>query len=190
MADRGMTTAMIQALEARQQAPVHLLELHFDEGVDYSTDAPRNIVWNGNTYVGLGHLLGFEGIQETGELVINRVTVTLSAVDKTKITDFQTKSYIDRDLKIYLAMLDSSLQVISQPLLIFHGRMDAPRLVEDPEKGSSVASIDAVPIWSETGRAPGRHTNHEEQQYWFAGQGDLGFEYVSEVPKTILWGRA
>lgn len=189
MVDRSMTAAMLTELGATQNTPVHLLDLDFDTGTEYCTDAAVPIVFGGNTYTALGHLLSFSDVSETGELLINRITVAMSGVDKDRIVDFQTKEYLDREMKIHLAMLDADLQLINDPLLIFHGRMDSPKINEDPDNGSCVASVDGVPIWSESGRTPGRHTNHEEQTFFFTTT-DNGFEFVSEIPKTLLWGRA
>lgn len=191
MSDRSMSAAMLSAIANDQQIVVHLLELHFDSGVDYSTDAPFDVSWGGNTYSGIGQLLQFSSVQETTDLLINRVNVTLSGIDTTAgLAAFQAEDYLDRELKIYIAELDADHAAIVDPLLIHHGRMDAPTYTENPDNGTATVGVVSVPVWAETGREPGRHTNHEEQTFFFPATTDLGFEFVSEVPKTLLWGRA
>ena len=66
--------------------------------------------------------------------------------------------------------------------------MDTPVISDDPVGGKSVMSVTATNTWVDFTRKTGRHTNHEEQQIYFAG--DKGFEYASEIVKDIIWGKA
>jgi len=77
--------------------------------------------------------------------------------------------------------------VVASPVLIFDGRMDQPQIVEDPESGKCVVTVEAASHWVDWERRPGRHTNHEEHQIEYPG--DDFFEYVSELNRPIVWGR-
>lgn len=189
MADRGMSASMIAELSKDLVSPAYLVRLGFDSGDLRMTDAARDITWSGNTYLRTNGLLSFQGLAETGELLVNTITVTLSGVDTSAaMAKVLTDDFLDRPLEIWIAFLTTAGAVIVDPLKIFSGRMDGPVIAEDPDEGSCTVAVKGTPAWADFGRRPGRHTNNAEQQFYYAG--DLGFEYVSQLPKLIKWGRA
>lgn len=189
MADRDMTAGVLTEIAADVHQPIYLVKAEFDAGDFLATDADRDVTWGGDTYLRAAGFLAFDGLEETGQLLVNEISVTLSGVDTAAaMAKVLNDDFLDRRIRIWLAFMDADNAVISDPVLIFDGRMDAPTIQEDPDAGSSTVSVKGTPAWSDHGRRAGRHTNDEEQQFHFSG--DLGFEYVSEVPKTITWGRA
>lgn len=189
MSDRGMTPATIAALSNNTLQPIHLVRLDFDSGTVYITDAYRDIVWDGNTYQALGDLLTFEGVTETSELLINTVRARFSGVDPARMMRrIQNDDFLDRPARIWLAFLDDANDLIADPVLKFSGRMDAPRIAENAADGTAVVEVQGVSDLADYGRRPGRHGNDSEQNFYYPG--DRAFEYVSQIPKTITWGRA
>jgi len=65
---RTITTATLQQLVADDLYCFHLIELHLSTTSYYLTDAFREISWNGNDYIALGHFLQFDGIEETSSI--------------------------------------------------------------------------------------------------------------------------
>jgi len=185
--DRGSTSAFQTEVVKAANRPLHLVSVHFDDTTVYMTDGYKTITYSSNDYVPMGHLLGFSDIEEAAEVIVSNVTVTLSGVDQVWISNFLSKDYIDRTIKIYTAFLDSTEALVGDPVLIFEGRMDQPTIQEDPEAGSSVVSVSATNAWVDFSRKTGRHTNHEEQQIHFPG--DKGFEFASEIVQDVIWGR-
>lgn len=188
--NRGASASVQTEIAKAANQPIHLFELYLDGATTYATDAHRSIEWNGNTYPALGHFLGFEGVEESADMVISQARVSLSGVDQTLIAAVLAHEYIDRRLCIRKGFMDSASAdaVIVDPIPIFDGRVDAPEIAEDPDARTCVVTISASSHWIDFERAPGRHTNHEEQQTWFPG--DLGFEYVSQLNRQIKWGAA
>jgi len=188
MSDRDFTSAMLTELAEPVLLPAYLCELAFDSGTLYMTDADQDIAWNSNTYLRTGGLLSFSGLQETGELLINQITASLSGVDTSAaMAKVLADDFLDRDMIIRLALRDSNFDVIADPIIIFQGRMDGPSIAEDPDSGTSTVTVRGTPAFADFGRKPGRHTNYEEQQFYFPS--DEGMEFVSEIPKVISWGR-
>lgn len=186
--DRGSTTAFQQEVVKSANRPVHLAEIIFDDETVRMNDGYKDITYSGNSYVAVGHFMGFSNIQEEVQVIVSKVTLSLSGVDQSMISRFLNKEYIDRTVKIYTAFLNASQTLIADPVLIFEGRMDAPVITDDPVGGKSLISVTATNTWVDFSRKTGRHTNHEEQQIFFAG--DKGFEYASEIVKDIVWGKA
>lgn len=189
MSGRGASAAFLSEIAKPANQPVHLFEAHFDDGVIRNTDGYKTLTWNGNVYLANGHFMQFSGVQETAELKVSECDIALSGVDQVWIAAVLAKNYIDRRLVIYKGMLAASTDaVIVDPIPIFDGRMDSPLITENPADGKCVVSIHAASHWVDFERKPGRHTNDQEQQFFFPG--DKCFEYSSQLNKEIKWGAA
>ena len=187
MTDRGATSAFLTESAKSANQPIKLVGVELDSESVYMTNAYKEVIWDGNVYLPLGHLLGISDIEETSQLMVSSLTISLSGVDQSLISIFLQHDYIDRVIhiyKAYLSTVDDSL--VSDPVLFFDGRLDQPVINEDIEAGTSIVSASATNAWVDFERRPGRHTNHLEQQVHFSG--DMGFEFASEIVKDIVWG--
>lgn len=177
----------------------------------YLTDNFRNVEHDGQVYTGLGHLLGYEGVEESSDFQIATARVRLSAVDLNLISAVLQYRYIDRELDIwrcffvipqsvvdvwddsktwsdYAALAGSSDSLVGDPVKIFSGRMSEPVISEDPDGGRCTVSLSASSYFADFERRPGRHTNHSEQQAYFLG--DRFFEGWGSPDQDLVWGRA
>lgn len=186
--DRSASAAFLTELLKSRSEPCHLLEFVFDDGTIRLTDAWKSITWNGNTYNANGHFLGFSGLRETFDMQIPTVGISLSAVDQSWIAVALTKEYIDRPVRIYKGFIDYVNGVVSDPLLIFDGCMDAMPIQDDPDGGTCTIAVSATNQWADFERRTGRHTNNNEQQALFPG--DLFFERAGQSNRQIKWGAA
>jgi hypothetical protein len=184
---RTTTTAVTSAIDATQNTPVHLFEITLGATVYRMTNAYMPLTWNNNVYSQAGHFLGFTDIEESATLGVNKITVALSAVDRTYVSLFLAQNYLDQPLKIYTAFLDGTGAPIDDPVLVFEGRINAPSITENPDDGTATIAITASNSWVDFERRIGRYTNHEAQQLHFPG--DDGFEFASEIVKDVVWGR-
>lgn len=187
MAGRGFSAGVLAQANATQNAPFHLFEAYFDSGTAYATDAARDVVWGGHTYLANGQFLGFDGVAEAADLQVTEAHVQLSGVDQTWVALVLAENYIDRRIVIYKAFLDPATDaLVVDPGAIFDGRMDSPTIEEDPDSGKCTVTLTATSHWTDFERRPGRHTNLTEQQIHFPT--DTGFRYVSEQTRQITWG--
>lgn len=184
--DRGASADFITEILKSSNQPVYLVEVWFDDGTIRMTDAWINVLWNANSYTANGQFLGFSGLSESSDMSIPNVTVQVSAVDQVWISIALSKPYIDRRIAIYKAFLDYRQAVISNPLLIFDGRIDAMEISDDPTGGTCTIAVTASSQWVDFQRTPGRHTNDQEEQVWFPG--DRGFQFVTNINQQIKWG--
>lgn len=187
MTARGASASVLAEIAKAASQPIHLFELHLDSETVRLTNAHRGIAWNGHDYIALGHLLAYDGLEETADLNVTTVRVSLSGALPDTISLVLSHDYIDRRLVIFKAFLDGA-GVVIDPIAIFDGRADSPMIEEDPDSGKCVVVLAAAQHWVDFERRPGRHTNHEEQQIWFPG--DKGFEFVSGLNREIKWGAA
>ena len=181
----GVTAGVAAELGLAANQPIHLYEATFENGTVYLTDAPFTISWNGNEYGAAGQALGFADVAESAALRLNSIQVRLSGVDQSFIGILLNEDYVGRQIVIRKALLSGG-GVMVDPFPIFDGFMDGVSIQEGISDGSCVLAVSASTHWGDVPRN-GRHTNHEEQQIHFPG--DMGFEFVSEINKDIMWGR-
>ncbi len=186
MTSRGFTAAALTQINAGANEPAHLFEVYLDAGAVYATDSYRPIVWSGNTYAADGQALDFQGLHESSDPQISTVTVTLSGVDQTWLSNVLTHQYLNRRLVIYEFFLDSNGVLVADPNIIFDGSMDAPTIDEDPTSNKCMVSLTAASVESDIMRLPGRHTNETEQQIYFPG--DTCFRWMASTNRQITWG--
>ena len=187
---RGANTTLIKEVTSLSQRVYELVSLTvFDitlnqDYTSYFTNAPFPITVGGHTYRAIGGMLGFSDVEEHSDFTISQVTVSLNGLASKDVALFLGANYTDRPLKIYRVWLDTSNQVVSDPMLIFDGRIDKP-IINDDGKSATIGCT-ASSHWADYDRRAGRHTNFDEQQYWFPG--DKGFEFVSVNTKDLKWG--
>ena len=180
-----MTPAMQSAIAADSLSPVHLVSLAFDGGTQYHTDAYKSLSWGGSTWNG-GNLISLQAVEESIELRIPQLRVTLSGVNQANIATALTENAIDREVVIYLGLLDANEQLIADPVEQFRGRIDGYSFSEDGGGGTAKISWTCVSHLADFERTAGRHTNDSEQQILFPG--DLGFEYAAKADQDLKWG--
>ena len=166
----------------------HLVRISTGSGPARATDWAGDLIWDGNRYLALGHLLSIGDIVEGPDLEITSVTLSLSGVDQAYIALALSARLIQRELHIWRAIIDAEYKIVLSPILIFQGRMDGAVIEDDPDSGSCVVSVTA---WSEFGDLTGvrgRYTTDPMQQALFPG--DTIFMFASDAPKDLPWGRA
>lgn len=184
--DRGSTGAFQTEIVKSENKPFHLIKLSFDSVDYYLSDAYIPVTYDSNTYTPTGSFLSFSDIVETNEANIETITIALSGVDTTYTNLFLTDDYLDRTVEIYKAFLDSNDALVSDPLLIFNGRINNPVIKEDVDAGTSTVSVQASSLFVDFDRINARFTNNESQQSFF--EGDTGFRFSSVIVKELNWG--
>ena len=184
--DRGSTGAFQTEIVKSANKPFHLVKLSFDDVSYFLSDAYIPVTYDSNTYTPTGSFLAFSDIVETNEANIETISISLSGVDTTYINLFLTGGYLDRTVQIYKAFLDSNDALVSDPLLIFDGRLNNPVIKEDVDAGTSTIAVQASSLFVDFDRINTRFTNNESQQSFFSG--DTGFRFSSVVVKELNWG--
>lgn len=172
---------------------VNLIEFKQIGGSDvHLTDAPVDLAFNdgdgSDTYLSSRGVLGVSDIQEENEIKIETVNLTLSGIDTANVKLFLDFDYIDRRVLVRRAILDNQYNIVGDPVLVFDGRLDQPRVLEDFQSKTATLSVSASSHWADFEAQAGRHTNDTEQQV--LNSGDTFFAKVTDTQKDVKWGRA
>lgn len=182
---RSLTSAMLTAIADGVVRPHKLVVADFASGVTRFTTAPYDVIWDGDTYTGLGHLLSVDTIEEREQLSTYGARLSLSAVPTDIVATAMTEHYQGRALAIYQALFDEDHQIIEDPMLPWSGFMDTMSI----ELGASAATVTLTGVHRlhDMDRARGGRYNDGDQQARFAG--DRYFEFLEEMQNTNLhWG--
>ncbi len=190
---RTLTGAMVTAAAAEDGDLLHLISLVFSGGTQFLTTAPHNVVFSGDTYVAVGGHLGFDVVQESGDLTGQGVRVTLDGVDQTVISPLLAQNYIGRTAKVYQAHMDSSGALVSDPVLLFEGLLNSRFSVKESRNpdgtGTVVVTTTIVsPLVSFRQRRGIRMTLASHQHHFPA---DTIMRHISTISnRQVPWGKS
>ncbi len=188
---RTLTAGMVTAAAAAEGDLLHLISLAFSGGTLFVTTAPHDVVFSGDTYVAVGGHLGFDVVQESGDLTGQGVRITLDGVDQTVISPLLAQNYIGRTATVYQAHMDSAGALVADPVLLFEGLLNSSfRVVEsrDPDGGGTVVVTTTVvsPLVSFRQRRGIRATLASHQHHF---SGDTFFKHISTISgRKVYWG--
>lgn len=179
---RAIDSSVITELAKDAFNMAHLVSIDFSTP-KYFTDYSHSIDHGGNTYLPSSHLLELSQVNETSDIQVGSFTINLSSVEQSFLTTLLSENYINREVTISRAILNSSGAIIGSPIPMYSGRIDGYTMQENGT--SSKIALSAASHWSDFERYSGRRTNHNSQQIYFPG--DDGFEFASNTG-SFKWG--
>lgn len=180
-------SSIINAVGKQTLMSFEMIYADIDGGI-WITNAPRNISYGGQTYLALGHFLGFSNIDEQDKLTISDVTVTFSGIPafddggRSFLSMVLEHDYIDKRVRIYRAFFDR--ETFIDAFLMFEGRISSPVIKDNPGQSTTVA-ITVSNNWVDYDKTNGMLTNDARHQVLYPG--DIFFEHASENTKDIVW---
>ena len=182
---RSLTAGVIAELATNKLNPVELIYLGISTGT-YYTDHFSNLTFNGNTYTSSSLFLGSSEVQETADVSVNNLTLKFSGADTTIISLLLNNDYMNKPASLYRGFLDDSNALISDPFLLFEGRIANFSL----EENATTSSINIVIAshWADFEKIQGRRTSENSQKLLFST--DKGMEFASQTAQKIKWGTA
>lgn len=173
--------------------PAWFVQIGFISETVYMWSGIGNFTWGGNTYEGVGSLLGFAddkggGTIEEGSTVEARgIAITLSGFDAVSLTDFLSDYKIGLPVAKYLGLFtDATLTtLIADPVCTWAGQTDQPTFgYSGPTATVMMACENCL---NEMNVAVDRRRTYEDMQWQTPG--DLGFQFIYALAgKQIYWG--
>jgi len=187
---RTLTTAMSNALVADTVRPIYLVNMEFD-----SSENPAELnVWSGvgdltyggETYLGVGDLLGISQIQETSDISASGMNVSITGVKSSFLVIAKDHEYQGRPITVRLGAFNASGSLVSDPIIVFSGFMDTMTIAENGEYSTITIAAENKLVAFEKTKV--RRYTAEDQKIDYPT--DKGFEFVTAiVEKQIMWGR-
>lgn len=182
---RTLTSAVEAALSSDNVPALVFVELDFSSGFVRVTNAAYNFSWDSKTWTGLGNLGDIEPAKESSELGAYGVSMKLSGIPSSMVSTALGEHYQGRGCKIWFAPLDSNYQVLADPVMIFHGRMDTMSINLGKTATIVLTAESRLADWD---RPRVRRYNHADQIKFYPT--DKGLEFIEQmVEKELVWGR-
>lgn len=136
-------------------------------------------------FLAVGNFLQFSSIEESADFQITSMTIGLAGMRSSDLNLFLSNQYIDQPVKVWRVWFDTNGEMVGDPVLIFSGNIDKPVITDDPSSGVTIG-CSASSQWITYARTAGRHTNNDEQQFFYSG--DTIFKFSADAIKDLKWG--
>jgi len=190
---RNLDSTVQDAITQTKILTADLIEIHFDAAV-YFTNANIDIRFDSptapdagvRTYTAQGQFLQFGNVKESGNITVNTLDISFTAVDLTTIGLVINNNYIDKRVVLYRCIFDTTGEFNTNKVFqFFDGRITAWKIAEAQE--TATLTIQCASQFADFEKTAGRTTSVASQQIFFSG--DKGMEFSNQIVKDIKWGR-
>lgn len=180
---RNLHADVLTELNSDHLKWIILIEINFDAVTLRLCNRLTSIDYGGNTYSGLGSIGSVGKISENINLDPEKCKVELSGVDPLALGVMVNNDHLGRSIIIRYALLDSSNQIIGDPIIHFDGTMNDLEVSYGEIAAVDIEAADQLADWDRiyTGRL-----THEDQTTLYPD--DKCFEYLAGLAdKKIIW---
>ena len=185
---RALTSAIKTELATNNIRPVHLITIGFGTPVNITDcvfDLTSSISGSSVTYSSSSFILSVPQFTEETDLTKTSLSLALSGASQTFISTCLNENVVNDSVDIYRGFLDSSSALISDPFLLYRGKIESFEISETDN--TSAVGLSIVSNWADFEKKNGRKTNNTSQQRFFSG--DVGMDFASQTVQDIKWGR-
>ena len=184
---RDLTGDMVAAIIAQVVRPVRFFEGVFADGTLRLWSGVGPITWDGETWLGAGHLGRIGPIEETAEVKAAGVRCEISGVSTANLATALAQVRLGAEGTIWEGCIDENNDVIADPAISFKGRLDICEESDDGETATIVLTYESRLAALE--RARERRLTPEDQKALYPA--DEGFDFVPSIQEwNGKWGRA
>jgi hypothetical protein len=181
---RDLNPVMQAALASGSIQPFFLAALSFLSPVQYVWTGVGNLVFEGNTYIGVGSFGSFGGVSEGVQVEAQGTSIMLSGLDPVWLDSCLTEFTPGSPAIISFGLMANGV-IIGTPYQIFVGTMDSPAISIDQTTASITIVLENRMI--DLARPSGRLYTSADQRLYFPQ--DTGFGWVEQLADTSnIWG--
>lgn len=182
---RGLTGALLAALQAQVVHPVFFYEGVFEAGTVRLWSGLGDITWDSQTWTGAGNLIGLTAIQETKTGQATGFSVRLNGALTALISLAIAQCRQGYAGTVWVGALDNTGAIIADPFKAFRGRLDVSDIVDEGEKCTITVTYESRIIDFERTRE--RRYTPEDQKIDYPT--DTGFDQVAGLQDArVVWG--
>lgn len=181
---RDITSGFQTEIEAKELNAGILIHLEFDSGDIFIHSGYGDLEWNGNTFLGAGHLLAIEPIQESSVIKAIGTTLVLAGVDPALLSIALQENYQGKNVYIWFAVQDADRALINDPYMIFKGTADVMRIQVEEETAQISVTVENELI--DLFKPRERNYTPEDQKTVYPS--DKGLDHIKSIQDAeIVW---
>ena len=182
---RNLPSAMVTAITSNYVRPIFMAILTFRSTTQYVWSGAGNLVYGGNTYLGIGSLGKIGDVSEGTDVKAYGTTVQLSGIDPVLLGESLTDVQIGAPATIYVAFVDGNCNILGTPYPLFVGTMDKPTVQVAPDTISITISLENQ-LWNLQRAGQRRYTAADQNLYY---PDDSAFNWVEILnDQALIWG--
>lgn len=175
---------MLTALQATDLQPALFVSATFASETVYVWSGVGSITWNGETWQGLGGLLGVSVTEDGSTVEARGITIALSALNPTLLAEALGDYQLGLPVTVYLGLYSGG-SLISSPITTWAGRIDQPTV--DVGADTATIAIACENRLIDMNIAVDRRLTNVDQQ--MLAPGDLGLIFTAGLQEqTLFWG--
>lgn len=181
---RDASSPMLAALTGSQISIGFLLDIVFTTGQQFVWSGAGNLVYNGNTYLGVGAMGKVGPFSEGSGVSADGTTVSLSGIDPALLSACLEDIRLGAPSTVYFALFDQNLNILGTPYPIFVGTVDQPVLQIGPD--ALTIQLKLENRLTNLQRANMRRYTSADQNLYYPG--DSAFNWVEILnDQALLW---
>jgi hypothetical protein len=182
---RQLDTTLAAALSSGAIRPFFMAQLSFKTQIQWVWTGVGNLVWSGQTFVGVGSLAKVGVIQEGSDVHAYGTTVTLSGIDPVLLGECMNDMEPGAQATLWFGALSSAGTIIGSPYQVFAGTMDQPSVSVGVDTISITLALETKML--DLARATNRRYTSADQRRFFPT--DSAFGWVESLNDMAdVWG--
>lgn len=181
---RGFTASVNSEIVNDNIRPLFLTKLEFEAQTLYLSSS-FEVTYDSNLYLNNGWFRGPSQIQEASDTRAEGFTIELSGISASLMSLVLSGSDHTKTGSLYLAFLNSSLALVTDPYLLAWGNLDTIKIIDNEKESGCILTYEGEEI--NLNKAIEHRYTHESQRAFFPT--DKGFEYVAGLQQWKgFWG--
>jgi hypothetical protein len=184
---RDIDPTLLAALASPECWPIDLVQLTFNSSTRYIWTGSGPLVWNGNTFLGIGSLGSLGDITEGVEVRADGTSVELSGIDPVYLASALTDIRLGAPAYRWMGAVQAGTQtLIGTPYLLFAGQVDKPTINAGPDEITISLALETRMIRH---AIPSNRRFTANDQHANGYPDDTGFNSVEIINDlALLWG--
>lgn len=181
---RQLDSSMATALASGSIQPFFMAQLSFKTSQQWIWTGVGNLVWNSQTFIGVGSFAKLGTITEGTDVHAYGTTVTLSGIDPVLLGDCLTEVVPGAQATLWFGCMTNGV-IVGSPYLIFKGTMDRPTISMGTDTASVTLALETKLL--DLSRASNRrYTQAEQRNRYPTDTAFAGVEILND--QAINWG--
>ena len=165
--------------------PILLLKMELTPVVTF-WNGVGDFLWNSDVYTGAGGLAKITTIKEQSLLQATGTRFELTGIPSENLNVALQAQYQNKIAKLWIALVDGSLNIIGTPTLLFLGRIDVMDIKEDGKTASIGVTVESRLRDLERPRI--RYYTDIDQKERYPGDDGLSFVTAINDGSRLEWG--
>ncbi len=174
------------ALSAGVLVPAFFAKLTFASGTYYAWSGYGNIVWNGQTFLGVGQLAEVGKVKESDDVRAEGMTLKLSGIDAALLGDCLNDIVALAPATVWIGLFNQTTgSLIGTPATLFDGVVDVPTISPGTDEISITLNLENRMILLQ--RASARRYTTADQHISYPDDTSMGW-VESLNDQALIWG--